>query len=615
MRMLSSEEYRELRRKDMDQALGRVQEIRQNPDPLVAYKETRPIMDLKHMMETSARLYKNRTAFLVKHEKGGKYMPVSYQHLMEDINALGTALLARGFGGRNIALAGENSYEWAVSYLAVVCGVGAIVPIDKELFEDDIQGIIVSSESSVVLCSNKIAERFEDIDEKLSSHFDLIVNIGKSYELTNGRYEKGATFSELIEEGKELLAQGNRDYLDAQIFKDEMAVLLYTSGTTGKSKGVMLSHWNVVEDIIMATTVLYVYDTDVFLSVLPLHHTYACTCDFLVPMYAGACIAHCDGLKYIQKNFAEVRPTMFLAVPLIYERLYKKIWKTAIKEGKDKKLRAAIMLSNKLRKIGIDITDKLFKDILKIFGGRVRIMISGGAAVNPRILEGFRDFGINALQGYGLTECSPMATLNPDIKPKSASVGRAFPRGDVRIDLPNEDGVGEICIKGDFVMLGYYKNQEATNEVIKDGWFYSGDLGFIDDEGYVYITGRKKNVIITKNGKNVFPEELEEHISNMPLVDEVMVWGDDSKVKEDTTIVATIVPDWEEVEHIIGDIADKQDAFVLERVQALLWDGVDAINNHMPLYKKIKHIVVRPEPFEKNTSTKIKRFEVSNRGV
>ncbi len=611
MKRLSDAEYRQLKHSDMEQAIKRVREI--NASDRAVYKETRPITDLKHMIATSAELYKERPAFLVKQSKGAPYTPVSYEHFMNDINALGTALLNRGMGGKHIGIIGENSYEWAVTYLAIVCGVGVVVPIDKELYEEDIRGILTDGEVSAVFFSDKISERIRSIDVNSARRMDMLVNISKADDRESSR-DDVLTLEQLLSEGRNLLAEGNRDYLDAQIFRDEMAVLLFTSGTTGRSKGVMLSHWNLVENISLSITLMRIYNTDIFFSVLPLHHTYACTCDFLIPLYSGACVAHCEGLKYIQKNLVEVRPTMFLGVPLLYERLYKNIWKTTEQKGKAKKLKMAIALNRNLQRIGIDISHKLFKDILAVFGGRLRIMISGGAAINPGVIQGFRDFGINALQGYGLTECSPLGTLNPDNNPKNASVGKAFPQTEIRIDSPSEDGVGEICIRGEHVMLGYYKDKAATDQAIIDGWFHSGDLGFMDEDGYLYIAGRKKNVIITKNGKNVFPEELEEHILSLDLVEEVMVWADIAKDKDDTMIIATIVPNWDEAAAYIEN-CDKDDEETLRRLESIFWEGIDAINNRMPLYKRIKRIVIKPEPFVKNTSTKIKRFEESNKGV
>jgi len=326
-----------------------------------------------------------------------------------------------------------------------------------------------------------------------------------------------------------------------------------------------------------------------------------------MPLYRGAAIAYCEGLKYIVRNLSEVRPTMFLGVPVLFENLYKKIWQNVRKKGKEKSLRRIIAVNNKTKKIGIDLGKIFFRDILAVFGGRMRMMIAGGAAINPEVLEGIQDFGIQALQGYGLTECAPMGALNPDIRPKSSSVGRAFPGFDVRIEDVNDEGIGEICLKGGNVMLGYYNMPEETANAIKDGWFYSGDLGYLDDEGYLFITGRKKNVIITKNGKNVYPEELEYLLNNVPLIEESMVFGEDTADGKDTLIVASVRLDKEAVEEKFG--RGMQD----DELEKIIWEEVDKINTDQPFFKKIKKVIIRKEEFEKNTAKKIKRFVEDNK--
>lgn len=326
-----------------------------------------------------------------------------------------------------------------------------------------------------------------------------------------------------------------------------------------------------------------------------------------MPIYKGAAIAYCEGLKYITKNLAEVKPTMFLGVPLIFESMYKKIWKNVRKQGKEKMLKKVLKLNRKTKKIGLDLGNLFLKEIRAVFGGRMRIMICGGAAINPEILEGIQDFGIQALQGYGLTECAPLGALNPDTAPKATSIGVPFPGCSMRIDSPNEEGIGELCIKGPNIMLGYYNMPEATASVIRDGWFHTGDLGYIDEDGYAYITGRKKNVIITKNGKNVYPEELEYYLSNVPFIEESFVFGQDSDDGEDTTIVASVKLDEEELKEKVGK------EYSLEEAQKLLWQEVDKINEMTPFFKKIKKIIIRKEDFAKNTAKKIVRYADSNR--
>ncbi|MCQ2547824.1 MAG: AMP-binding protein [Clostridia bacterium] len=594
-------EYTALKKHDMEVALERVIAIEEADKKYVHYPDSRPIMDLKHMMESSAEKYKDHPAFMQKFVKGEPFKAITYKEAMDDINGLGTSLIKLGLQGKRIAVCGENCYFWALSYLAVTCGTGVVVPLDKELSEKEIEQQVVDAEIEAVLCSKKLEPKFIAVREK---HPELKVIINFTKENSD---EISYSQTALVNEGKALIEEGDRSYLDAQVLRDELGVLLFTSGTTGISKGVMLSQGNIVEDLMASPTVLEVTDHDIFFSVLPLHHTYACTCDFLMPLYKGACIAYCQGLKYIQKDMAEVKPTFFLSVPLILEMLYKKIWKNIRAQGKEDKINKALKICRTASKLGIHLEKKFFKDIHNVFGGRMHVLIVGGAAINPDILKFFREVGILALQGYGLTECAPMGALSPDWAPKDASVGRKFPGTDIKIDNPGPDGIGEILLKGGNVMLGYYKNPEATAEVIKDGWYYTGDLGYLDSEDYLFITGRKKNVIITKNGKNVFPEELEYYLSNVPYVAESMVWGDSAKDGEDITIVASIYPDSEEVALKLGKDYEKAD------VEKLLWEEVDKINAENPFFKKIKRIIVRDKELDKNYSNKVKRYSEENR--
>ena len=597
---MNHKEYEALKAKEWEYAVSRVEGIKNSKDPLIRYKDIRPIIDIKHMFETSVELYGDNPAFYTKDEPGGSYRAVTYKEAKADADALGTALINMGLKGKHIAIIGENSYRWAITYLAVTCGTGVVVPLDKELPAGELEQLVVHGEVECVICDKKFEPIFSDIKAGGKTNLSFVVNMD-----ADEHGDKVLSYSKLIETGRRLLEEGNREFVDAVIERDAMNILLFTSGTTGVSKGVMLSHGNIVEVLMASPTLVRVNPDDIFFSVLPIHHTYECTCGFLMPLYRGASIAFCEGLKHIVKNLSEVRPTMFLTVPLIMENIYKKIWSQAKKSGAENKLKMLLKINRFTRKIGINLVPKKITDL---FGGRMRVMICGGAAIDPAILDGIQDFGITALQGYGLTECAPICALNPDVNPNSRSAGYAPPGFELKIDNSDpKTGIGEICAKGPNIMMGYYKNEEATKEVLEDGWFHTGDLGYMDEEKFVYITGRKKNVIITKNGKNVFPEEIEYYLGKIPYIAESLIWGKDSADGEDTLIAATIRIDEEAVGEVLGE--NYTDAQVMD----LLWKEIDEINEMLPFFKSIKKVILRKAEFEKTTAKKIKRHVESNR--
>ncbi|MDD6042628.1 MAG: AMP-binding protein, partial [Eubacteriaceae bacterium] len=595
--------YQQRKNAEIKRAQKFVKSLNESTDPLVRYKESRPITDIKNMLETSVALYADNVAFMQKFEKDEPYTRITYREALDDVNGLGTALINRNLKGKRIAVIGETCYQWESSYLAVICGTGLVVPLDKELSAEDLEGQIIDAQVSAVIFDSKHEDIFRKMKAEGRTGLELLVSFHR-----HEHSEDVLSWRALIEEGKKQVAQGDRQFLDAEIYGDEPAVILYTSGTTGIAKGVMLSHYNLAFDLMGAPTVLKVNTDDIFFSVLPVHHTYECTCAFLMPLYKGASIAYCQGLKYITKNLEEVKPTMILGVPVLIESLYKKIWKNVKKAGKEKTLKRLLAANRKTRKLGIDISKPFTKEILDIFGGRMRVIISGGAAINPEILQFFNDIGIIAVQGYGLTECSPMTALNPDVEKdmKNTSAGHLLPGMEVKIADADEEGIGEICFKGANIMLGYYNNEEATKAVIEDGWFHTGDLGYVDEDNYIFITGRKKNVIITKNGKNVFPEELEYLLSKIPYINESMVWSEEEE-GNDTTIAATVTLDTEEVEEALGS------EYTPEEAKALVWEKIDELNETLPFFKKIKKLVVRKEDFHKTTGKKIKRFVEENK--
>ncbi|MCG8501196.1 MAG: AMP-binding protein [Firmicutes bacterium] len=558
--------------------------------------EVREIKDLKEMLVQSTQLFGDKTAFLVKEKGNDDYQPISFKQFKNDVEALGTALMDLGLQGKRIALIGENRYEWAVSYLAVVNGVGTIVPLDKELPVQEIEHLVGVSEASVIIYSGKHRESINSINAALPG-LTLRINMDE-----DEGTDTSVSFHKLIEQGKQLLNQGNTSYIDRTIDPDEMRILLFTSGTTALAKGVMLSHKNICTNLMEMCKMIYIGEKDVFLSVLPIHHAYECTCGFLCQIYRGSTIAYCEGLRHIVKNLKEAKVTVMLGVPLIFEAMYKKVWKQAEKSGMDNKLRIAIKASYLLKSVGIDISKKIFKNIHNALGGHLRLFISGAAGIDPMIAKGFRDIGFSLVQGYGLTECSPIVAVNRDCCYKDDAAGLPLAEMEVKIDNPNEEGIGEIICKGNNVMLGYFQNEDDTAKVIRDGWFHTGDLGFIDQEGFVHITGRQKNVIVTKNGKNIFPEEVETYLNRSDYVAESLVWGKYDEESGETYVNGQILPNFEAIEEELGK------DYIEQQVRALIEEEVKKVNHKMPLYKRMTDFTIRKEDFAKTTTKKIKRY-------
>ncbi|MBQ6608314.1 MAG: AMP-binding protein, partial [Firmicutes bacterium] len=550
------------------------------------YKEgLRPIANLKHMLETSVELFPDNVAFWQKFKKGEPYTPITFRQTLEDVNALGTALISRGLKNKKIGVIGENSYFWAISYLAVACGVGVVVPLDKELSAGELEQLVEQSGISCVLMSSKYKLTFKSMLDRKVGNLEFLVDTGA--ESSNDRVY---AYRELISEGKNLLSLGDRAYLDAEIDPEALGVLLFTSGTTGVSKGVMLSHRNLCSEIMLAPLLIKYTQDDIFFSVLPLHHTYECTCGFLVSIYRGSSIGYCEGLKYIQKNLQELKPTIFCGVPLIFDNLHNAIMKNVRKQGKEALVTRIMKVGRFTERFGIGLPKALLGKIRDVFGGRMRLLVSGGAAIRPEIMRFFNDLGFIMIQGYGLTECAPLAAAIPTEKKyyNYDSVGRVMEQVEVKIIDKDEEGVGEICLKGPNVMMGYYNNPEETEKSLIDGWFHTGDLGYIDKQKYIYITGRKKNVIITANGKNVYPEELENYLDESLFVSESMVWAGDDGNGNEKTIIATIKPDMDEVRNYLGDEADDP-----ESIRELIQSEVDRINEPQPLFKKIGKVIIK----------------------
>lgn len=616
--LIPEKDFREIKAREMAEMQEIMDGINNSDDPKLRYQNQRPVTDIKQMLKSSAELYGERPLFWQKFSNDEPFRAITYSRAYNDVNALGTALIEMGLKGKHIGIIGKNCYQWAESYYTVIGGVGIVVPLDKELSESELKQLTQSGELTAVIADEKHYGIFKDIMDE--GETDLTCVIGMELEEDEkkgrGKNRKGAVLSwtKLRAEGYELVENGNRDYIDAQIVNTDMAEILFTSGTTGIAKGVMLSNRNLCTDIMISQAQLEVLPADIFFSVLPIHHSYECTSTLLEGTYCGASMAYCRGLKYITKDLEEVRPTMLLAVPAIYDNFYSKIIRNVRKQGKEKMLMNLLKVNRVTQKVGLNIAKSATKQITDIFGGRMKILITGGAAIDIKIMDFFNDMGIKAVQGYGLTECSPMVALNPDVRKdmRNKSCGYVFHYIDTKIVDKDSDGNGEICFRGPNVMMGYYKNPEATAEVMDDeGFFHTGDVGYMED-GYVYITGRKKNVIITANGKNVFPEELEFYILKHDLIEECMVWGNetgDNGDVNDRSICATVRVSQEEAEKELGK------EYTDEQLQALVEGVIDEVNEDLPLFKKIKHVVVRKRDFNKTTGLKIRRFVSDNRNA
>lgn len=560
--------------------------------------EVRQISNLKEMLNSSSSLYSEKPAFLVKYKGSDDYSPISFKQYKSDVDAFGTALINLGLKSKKIALIGENRYEWAVSYLATVNGTGVIVPLDKELPENEIENLLVRARVSAVIYTGSKSEQILNISKKLD-----FINYYINMDLDDD-HENILSFRKLLQKGQELVDKGESSFINAEIDNEALTSLLFTSGTTEKSKAVMLSHKNITTNLLSMCQMVYIDDKDTFLSVLPIHHTYECTCGFLCQLYRGSTIAYCEGLRHIVKNMKESKTTIMLGVPLIFETIYRRIWDQASKKpGMERKLKTAVRISNTLKKINIDVTKKLFAPIHDNFGGHLRLFISGAAGIDPLVAQGFRNFGIKLIQGYGLTECSPIAAVNRDVDFKDSAAGLPMPCVQMKIDSPNKEGVGEIIVKGDNVMQGYYENPELTAKVLRDGWFFTGDLGFIDSEGFVHITGRKKDVIVTKNGKNIYPEEIETLLNRSPYIKESLVYGENEKSSSDLILSAKIVPEMEKIQEEFEDITLTQ-----EEIYNLILKEVKSVNKGLVIYKHVKNISLRENEFTKTTTRKIKRY-------
>ena len=513
--------------------------------------------------------YSEKEFVLEKFDPKKKYETKTYNDFRNDVINLGTGLgNLMNLKGKRVVIIGQTTYHWYVSYMTMLCSEGIAVPVDKELPDNEFVNVVNRARADIVIYHGKKRELIEKTKEKLTTvKYFIEMNSNEEYNKGN----KTIGIQRVIDEGKKIVEKGDETFLNIKIDPEEFKVLIFSSGTTSEAKGIMLCNRNLAENVNAVSAYVKLYPTDRFFSVLPLHHCYESTIGFLLPVACGSSIAVCEGLKHIVPNLKETHPTALLAVPLLLESVYKKINATIKKNKKDKLVNSMIHVTNALSAVNIDIKRKVFKEIYDNLGGNLRFVVSAAAPIDPKVGKWLTDIGIKFLQGYGLTETAPIAALTPEFNPMVGSVGKPVICAEVKIDNPNEDGEGEILIKSTTLMLGYYENEEATNEVIKDNWFHSGDLGYLNEEGFIYITGRSKNVIVTQNGKNIYPEEIELLLGKVSEIKECMVYGKEDKGNE-LKITARVIPNKEDIEEKYGKgLSDKE-------IHKLIWDKIKEVN-------------------------------------
>lgn len=550
------------------------------------------VSDLKDMLNKTRELYGDRPGYKIKLEEG-KYQVYTHNEIRDMIDYLGTALINLGLKDKRIAVIGENRYEWELAYLSVVCGTGTVVPLDKSLPANELEELVERSEVEAIFYSKKYEEIVEKIKYSEKNKLKHLISMDSDIH-KEGIYSQ----KELIEKGKEFVEAGHRSFIDAKINPEEMSIMLFTSGTTSKSKVVALSRKNMVSNVMDFASVLDIDSSDRILSFLPLHHVFECTVGMLYSLYIGAQRSFCEGIRHIVENLNEYQITFASFVPAIYESMHKTIIKNLEKEGKLEAVRK-LMEANKDKTMAEK--KEIFKDIHNVFGGQIKLFVSGAAALEKEVEEDFRAWGVNLCQGYGLTETSPVIGVETNENFRVGSIGKPLPHIQAKIEDANEEGMGELVVKGPNVMLGYYNDEEATKEVLEDGWFRTGDLAKIDEDGYIFICGRKKSVIVLKNGKNIFPEEMEALVNKIEGVKESFIFGkQQSDDKDDIKINVKIIFDREIMQEAYKVTTD-------DEIYKVLAEKVKEVNQIMPKYKAIRGILISEEPLLKTTTSKIKR--------
>lgn len=584
---------------EMQVNYDKIDQIKDKKSKNKYYEETH-YKTVKEIFKRSIEKYKNNIYILERpnHDHKAKFEEFTYERFGNDAINLGTGLMKYlNLANERIIIIGENTYYWYVSYFSILCGVGIAVPVDKELPNNEIENVIKRSHAAAVIYSKKKKDAIDKIKDNLP-----MVKYFIEMNSDDGVQGRDVGIEHVIAEGKKLTDAGNTEYMDVEIDPEEFKFLIFTSGTTSQAKGVMLCHRNLAENVNAVSKYVKIYERDRFFSVLPLHHTYESSIGALLPFANGSSVAICGGLRYIVPDMQEAKPTAMLAVPLLVESLYKKINQSIEKSGKAGLVNSMIHLTNALKSVGIDIKRKVFKEIYDNLGGNMRIIVSAAAPIDKKIGKWVQDIGIEFLQGYGLTETAPIAALTPECDPRVGSVGLPVNCAQIKIHNPNENGEGEIWINSQTLMLGYYEDEEATKEVVHDGWFNSGDIGYQDKDGYVYVTGRSKNVIVTQNGKNIYPEEIELLLSKVPEIQECMVYGKEVEGEKELIISAKVIPNMEEIERLHGkDLSE-------EEIHKIIWNKIKDVNKSLTSYKAIKNLELKHDEFAKTTTMKIKRY-------
>ena len=572
------------------------------------YEDRTHYKTVKEFFTRSVGLYPNEPCILEKPNHKEPYKTTTYKEFGDDVFALGTALTKKlNLTNKRVMIIGETQYGWYVSYMAMLCGVGIAVPTDRELPLNELENIVRRSRASAIIYSPKKEEDIKKIKEMQPS-VEYFIEMQSNKPLEG----KDVGLDYLISEGKKIIDSGDKSFEQIEIDPEEFKILFFTSGTTSNSKGVMLNNRNLAENINAVTAYVKFYPSDRLFSVLPLHHCYESTIGFLYPMSQGASVAVCEGLRYIVPNLQEAHPTAILTVPLLVESLYKKINEKIVKSKKSTMVNAMITVTNLLKNTGIDIKRKVFKEIYENLGGNLRIIVSAAAPVDKSVGEWVQNIGITFLQGYGLTETAPISALTPEYAPTIGSAGKPIVQAEVKVQDPNENGEGEILIKTPTLMIGYYEDEEETKKVIdSDGYFHSGDIGYLDENGYIYLTGRSKNVIVTQNGKNIYPEEIEGLLDKEDEIKESLVYGkkpeEGSKRDEKELIItARVIPDYDKIKEIYGDLTE-------EEIKDKIWQKIKEVNKKLTSYKAVKDLEIKQGEFEKTSTMKIKRYKEINK--